>query len=384
MRRPPKIPRPTPVPRVRSRLVDRLRPADVPAFWDEVATRLPLVEDDGGAEVVVTFCWRDRDAEAVLLFANRLTDETSLADTLLERLAGSDLWHASFRMGRDWRASYSFLVQASGAEAPWLVGGHVALRAALDRGRADPRNPETCENRAGILQSVVALPGAPVQPWLASRPDVPAGTLTEAAGPDGRQVWCYRPAGVAGSAPLVVALDGEVWRRWLPTILDNLIADGEIPPVCAVLPSSGGRDARWEELGGAAGVEYVVDALVPWARDRLPVAPGRAVVAGQSLGGLTALRAALLHPDRVVAVSQSASLWQDDLLGLVPDAAGACLHLAHGRQEWVLVGPHERLAERLLAAGADIEATSYNGGHDYAWWRGALADGLRWALRASG
>ena len=95
------------MPRVRSGVIDALGAADVPAFWERV-DRLPLVEPGPADEAVVTFCWRDADAEQVLLFANRLIDETSLADTLLERKAGTDLWHASFRMGSDWRASYAF------------------------------------------------------------------------------------------------------------------------------------------------------------------------------------------------------------------------------------------------------------------------------------
>ena len=410
-RRPPKVPRPTPVPRTRSALIDRLAAEDVAMFWDRVADRLPLVEtlpgEAGSDEVIVTFCWRDDAAEQVLLFANRLTDETSLTDTLLERLPGTDLWHASFRMGRDWRASYSFLVHPAGGEAPWLVDGHVALRAALDHGRPDPRNPERCTNRAGQVQSVASMPDAPAQRWHVPRTDGAQGTVEATRRPDGREVWLYRPAGRSADAvglagagsdplPLLIALDGEVWVRWLPAILDNLIAAGEIPSTYAVLPASGGVAARWAELGtGGDGVAYLTDELIAWVAGRLPVDADRVVVAGQSLGGLTALRAALARPDMIsAAVSHSASLWQDDLSDLVK-AAGAArtagasgggerrarIHLAHGKQEWVLDGPHRDLAARLDAAGIESDVAHYNGGHDYACWRVALADGLRWALQ---
>ncbi|WP_244930937.1 alpha/beta fold hydrolase [Nocardioides sp. W7] len=389
LRRPPKVPRPEPVPRVRGATVERLRPDDVDAFWS--GKTLPLVEPDGPGTVVVTFCWRDPDAEQVLLFANRLTDETRLGDTLLERLPGTDLWHASYRMDSDWRASYSFLVQRTGEQAPWLAAGdQVALRAALDRGRPDPRNGATCRNRAGVLQSVVSLPDAPPQPWLLPRPDLARGAVTEHSGPDGRPTWLYEPPGVdpGQPLPLVVALDGEVWvgTQSLPTTLDNLLADGALGPVRAVLPSSGGRDARWAELGTDDGAGYVVDRLLPWVEQRRAV--DRVAVAGQSLGGLTALRVGLLHPERIEAVvSHSASLWQDDLGALVDgfaeraDRMGRAgelrVHLAHGRQEWVLAGPHQVLAERLRSAGVAVDAAEHNGGHDYAWWRGGIADGLR-------
>lgn len=379
------------MPRVRSALIDALTAGDVASFWRDCAGRLPLVEpSDTPGSRVVTFCWRDPEATAVLLFANRLTDETSLADTLLERLPGSDLWHASFRMGADWRASYSFLVQRPGEPAPWEVDGQVSLRAALDRGHPDPLNPETCRNRAGVLQSVVSLPSAPEQPWLAERAGVPRGRVEQLSGPDGRDVWIYDAPGLADdtAAPLLVVLDGEVWTssQSLPTILDNLVADDEVPPLRAVLQSSGGTDRRWAELGAGGGsTAYLVDTLLPWLADRRGVDRGRIVVAGQSLGGLTALRAGLARPDVFAAViSESASLWQDDLAAEVAGAAGAPvrIHLAHGSQEWVLTGPHAALADRLRAAGIEVSVAATNGGHDYAWWRGDLADGLRWALPA--
>lgn len=104
------------------------------------------------------------------------------------------------------------------------------------------------------------------------------------------------------------------------------------------------------------------------------------VAIGQSLGGLTALRLGLRHADRVGAViSQSASLWLDDLSGDLAALAGGSgpwVHLSHGRQEWVLAGPHVEFASALADAGVRVVAADYNGGHDYAWWRGAVADAL--------
>lgn len=384
---PPKVPRPTPVPRVRSALLDTLSAEDAATFWERTATALPLVEPaDDPDHVVVTFCWRDPNAEQVLLFANRLADETSLADTLLERIDGTDIWHASFLMGADWRASYCFLVQEPGQPAPWLAAeGQVALRAALDRGRRDPRNPRTCRNRAGVVQSVAEGPAAPAQPWLGERPDIARGSLTEHT-VDGRMLWLYDAPGTAPDEelPVVVVLDGEVWtqQQRLPDTLDNLVSDDEIPPVRALFVSSGGIAARWSELGAEGdGAAYVVRGLLPWLREHRSTPPAATVVVGQSLGGLTALRAGLTHPEEVAGVvSHSASLWADDLSGLLARGATPRVHLAHGSQEWVLAEPHADLADRLRAHGVPLDVSVHNGGHDYAWWRGGIADGLRWVL----
>lgn len=376
--RPATTARPDPLPRTRSEIIDRVTPLDIDMFWDQIATTLPLVEEVKDTdEVIVTFCWRDAEAEAVLLFANRLTDERRLEDTMLERKEGTDLWHASFKMAADWRASYSFLVKRPGEPAPWESEAQIELRAVLDHGQTDPRNPDTCVNRAGVRQSVVSLPHAPQQPWLALRPEVVPGNLTCEPGPDGRDVWLYDPAGadLHVDLPLLVVLDGEVWTQHhdLPVTLDNLIADGHLRHVRAVMPASGGRGKRWDEDGAA----YVVEQLIPWARERRAIGE-EVVVVGQSLGGVTALRAGLLYPDVVQGVaSQSASLWLDDLADALRPGLTTKVHLAHGTQEWVLDELHRDLVARLEECGVEVTSAEHNGGHDYAWWRGAIADGIR-------
>ncbi len=47
-----------------------------------------------------------------------------------------------------------------------------------------------------------------------------------------------------------------------------------------------------------------------------------------------------------------------------------------GRREWVLTEPHATCRDRLRRAGATVGLRTVNGGHDYAWWRGSIADGL--------
>lgn len=391
-RRPPKVPRPHPLRRGVSPTLTRVReqarhdPAAVAEFIAN--TRLPLVEPAGHPrERLVSFCWHDPEAEEVLLFANRLTDETRLEETLLSRLPGTDLWTLSVVMESDWRASYAFLVRRSGEPAPWLAeGDQVRIRAALDRGRRDPANPVTCRNRAGVQQSVVALPDADPQPHLVRRDAAPRGTAQTLPGHPRVTAWVSTPAPEA-QAPLVVVLDGEVWHDGphdLTATLDNLVAGQVLPPLRALFVSSGGRDQRWSELADD-GTTYLTDSLLPLAHERgwLADDPHQVAVIGQSLGGLTALRLGLRRPDLCGTVlSQSASLWLDELdveIGALADVLPR-IHLAHGRQEWVLAGPHERLVEKLRAAGVVVQAHEVNGGHDYAWWRGTVADALVWAL----
>ncbi|WP_194174300.1 enterochelin esterase domain-containing protein [Luteimicrobium xylanilyticum] len=411
-RTPPKLPRPAPAPVVRSGVVDALArrvaaagaAADptrsartVEDFWRTVAARTPLVEpaaDDARSPTAtghrtVTFLWRDAAAEQVLLFVNRLTDERDLDASLMERVPGTDVWHLSYRMEADWRASYAFVPRAPGERAPWLgADDQVAVRAALDQGVADPRNPRTTRNRSGVTQSVVELPAAPSQHWLERRAGTPRGSVTPCEAPGGRRAWVYAPALAGAPTPLLVVLDGDVWTgaQDLPTTLDNLTADGAVPPVHAVLLDAGDRERRWAELDERGGLDdYLAGPLLDWARATLPVTDRRedVVVVGQSLGALTALRALVRHPGRVgAALSQSASLWQESVLddAARADLRGTRAYLEVGRQEWVLQPRHAPFAALLGGAGADVALVEFNGGHDYACWRGGVADGLRHLL----
>lgn len=401
---PPKLPRPRAAPLAASPTVTALErdlarvggagttagETRLAAFWAGIGATAPLIEPVPGQrdERLVTFCWRDARAERVLLFANRVTDERNLAASYLRRVPATDLWHLTYRMASDWRASYSFLPQYD-VRPPWLDGDdQAAIRAALDRGLADPRNPATVRNRPGTVMSVVSLPDAPAQPWLARRASVPRGELTERRGPDDRRVWVYSPPGTDAITPVALVLDGEVWTssQSLATTMDNLIADRQVAPSHLVMLDSGGQQARWGELGEPGEIgDYLAHRLLDWARAEYPISPRRedVLLAGLSLGGLVALRTALEHPTRIGAVlSQSASLWSDDLLAplAAADVRGLRAYLEVGRQEWVLAPPNGRFAQLLAGSGAAVRFVEYNGGHDYACWRGGIADGLRHLL----
>ncbi|SCE20185.1 alpha/beta hydrolase, partial [Streptomyces sp. DfronAA-171] len=128
--------------------------------------------------------------------------------------------------------------------------------------------------------------------------------------------------------------------------------------------------------------------LIPWAAARLPLTtdPARTVIAGQSLGGLTAAWAALAAPHRFGNVlAQSGSFWWPngpDAEWLTRTIASAPrrpvrFRLSFGRQEWVALPAARRLRTALAEAGyEDAEYHEFNGGHDYLCWRTELAAGL--------
>jgi enterochelin esterase family protein len=423
--RPPRIPKYPPPEVVASPRVAALERAlaagdagALDGFWAEVArTGTPLVEPRDGepAHRTVTFLWRDRHGTGpgtreVVLLANKLTDPSVWDASTLLPLPGTDVWHRSFRLRSDWRATYQLAPEDDEhpGDGAAIAGPPSRWGAAAARAVPDPYNARTFPSRFGSApQSIAELPDAAPQPWVAPRPGVPAGTLSAHRLPSAilgneRDVWLYVPPAAApadaGPADVLILLDGEDWATRLPatTILDNLIAGGRIPPTVAVMASTIDNATRWRELAGHPPfLDFLTDELLPWTAARHPIstAPERTTLAGHSLGGLTALFAALHRPERFGRVlSQSASLWWpsetefDAGAGQLVDAFAAAgpsspppttrFHLEVGLQEWALLHRHRHLRDVLVAQGRPVSYAEYHGGHDALCWQGGLADGL--------
>ena len=411
--RPRKSPPPhvVPSPRIPARARDRAGGGDaiLERFWTEVAAEgTPLVERAAGASgrCIVTFLWRDRHGRdagtsGVVLMANKLTDPSVWRESNLERLAGTDVWHRSFEIGSDWRATYQLAVDDGYAPADDGAPVPPGPRRRWDRvsrlAGPDPLNTRTFPaKRGGPDTSVVELPAAPPQPWSRPHRDRPAGTVTthrvtSSALGNSRDVWMYLPPGGGAGGPCSVALllDGEDWvsRLDAATIFDNLIAAGAIPPTVAIMPHALDVPTRWREMtANDAFVAFVADELLPWAAARYPLTadPARTVVAGQSIGGLSAAHLALCAPHRIGAtLIQSASLWwapderEHWLARRFADAPQSVdVYLEVGLEEWTLLEDHRHLHRSLRAHGHPVTYREYNGGHDALCWRGGLADGL--------
>jgi len=198
-----------------------------------------------------------------------------------------------------------------------------------------------------------------------------------------------------------VAFDGSAYTHEIsaPALLDNLLADGRIPPFVAILPDSGTAEMRNRELAcHAPFAEFLVGELLPWARQKVHFTddPRWTFVAGSSYGGLASSYVALQHPEVFGNVlSQSGSYWwvpegapEDERLtrqyALAPRKP-LRFYMDVGALEtgnaMIEGGPDQRLSNRhlrdvLQAKGYPVHYTEYSGGHDYIWWQGTLADGL--------
>jgi enterochelin esterase family protein len=317
------------------------------------------------------------------------------------------VWSLTLDMPSDWRASYALAVMpAVTADEPppaaltaqrqrSLAAAAPGDRRAFERwfdalrfARPDPYAREQLDDEL----SVVSLPDAPAQPRFGAAA-VPTTTWHQPAGHgcDGRDITVHVPGRATPDGwPVVVLLDGREWLDLpLPPVIEDEIAAGRLPAFLSVMIPSLDVATRVADLTCNRGfVSYVLDDVLDEVARRWPITrdPRRVVIAGKSLGGLTALYAASTRPDRVAnAVIQSGSFWWPndqagaewltDQLRTTPPPAGA-VYLEVGTFEWVLLEPTRRLRDVLEQRHVELTYSEFAGGHDRACWRGSLLVGL--------
>ncbi|MFI0240519.1 alpha/beta hydrolase-fold protein [Streptomyces sp. NPDC016845] len=340
-------------------------------FWAGAAAPASVPSGDGGW--VTLFLWRG--SPAVVEFEN-WPDPVPLV-----RWGDTDCWYAEVPMPARLRVTYRFRT------------GELT--------HPDPFNPAG----TGGEQSIVATPDAPPQPhWpvvgaddVLPLPRTRIRWTSERLG--GRRTVRLHP--VAGGGPVVLLLDGDDWLHLHPAMaaFDAAAAAGEMPPATLVFVPAKDRAA---EFGCRPDLwEAVRDELLPLVVDsEVPAETDGLVVAGQSLGGLSAVYAALEYPDLVSRVAcQSGSFWwspsaadlPDPLAGQVGGAIAARLreHPAPpglriafdlGEHE-TRMRPHCELVESLVEeSGATVRVSRSASAHDRAGWRQALLTDVAWAL----
>lgn len=375
------------------------------AVLDGIPTTPVVTETDEPGLVDVTFLAEEPDDRVeVMVHVNGVTDahREDVEPAILRPIAGTALRHLTYRLPRTMVASYRLV---RGAPLPRDAGSTRAGWLAVHQaGRPDPHNPSGMHRPMGASSSVMELPGAQPHPaWSPARPAVPAGsvtcsTLPEGDLPRGRTVWTYQPAGGPADS-LLVLFDGDTWDALdVYGALDQL---GDRAPA-AVLVSSVDPDARSAQLPYPGQVASLLEQhVLPLAHEVLGRHPGpeQTILSGQSYGGLAAAGVAVTRPDLATsAVVQSGSFHfregqpaqrPGDVPGtLVHRLATGDGHGSHGdlaRTRLVVQAGSEEGSMSALAQvfcsvarsrGAAVRFTEHTGGHDYAWWRHGLLDGL--------
>jgi enterochelin esterase-like enzyme len=267
----------------------------------------------------------------------------------------------------------------------------------------DPMNPYMTPSGFGP-HSEVRMPGFVSSPYLTYRSDIQHGTLDTLHTygnvlpalrrylPFTRPVIVYTPAGydTADNLPSIYVQDGyeAVGYAMVPKILDNLIAEGRIPPVIAVfIPPA----ARSEEYLGSLRDRYIrqlADDLVPLIdrNYRTNRAPEKRGIMGISAGATISIAAALQRPDvfrNTAGQSTTITPWLVDLTRDRFDADSTMppmkIYFDCGRYDIIDVSPIFGTSDflKLNSMYSDL-LSSYrvphyfkvvNDGHEWASWR---------------
>ncbi len=358
-----------------------------------LAAGTPVLEDcpEEPDQQIATFLHYDQEAEDVLLFINRITDEKNLYDALMQPIKQTHFRSISYQMKKDWLASYCFIPTYPGQQHPWQeANDRDQLQTALSLGYADDFNPRQCLNGLGNMLSVVELEQAPAQDYL---PQGGQPRLESAPGwqlGPGQQLLSLIEVGTpAAEDPTLLVFDGELWEfMGLPAMLRAAFLASKINALHLVLLDSITLRHQLQQLAGTGLFSaYLADDLLPWLRKRgLASCSEKVILCGQSLGASLSLLFALERPEACGAViSQSAWLCYPGLRERLDflKRSGQLWRLGHlgfeievGLQERLLEPLHWQLVQELKQSPASLNYRVFNGGHDYACWRGTIVPAL--------
>ncbi|MFD7710211.1 alpha/beta hydrolase-fold protein [Streptomyces sp. NPDC059786] len=376
-------------------------------FWRELADEgAPLVEPVPGApeERLVTVVWReDRPVSGVYVMANRVTDKQHARRGMMRRLDDTSLWYVSLRLPLGLRCAYR--VHPFGPDDPHLTAD--GPRAGSARGLPDDRTDPFNRHATGPFGSMIELSGAPsLAEWLTGPRTT--GGRTDAFGFTAADGTAYRvrrfvPAtgGPDTELGLLVVFDGERWfdRYGITGAVTAAVEAGRMPPTAVVGIEAGATpEERMRQLGASPRfIDTLADEILPTVTKALPrwAGTGRTVLSGQSLGGLTALAAALRRPEAFGTVlAHSASTWWRPGMTARPRviAPGAdtwlyeqataaqvgdvTIRMDVGSNEGGMVDDLRALHSLMAARGFDVSLHVYTGGHDHCCWAAALMAGL--------
>lgn len=288
------------------------------------------------------------------------------------------------------------------ATARWEAGSAVRWHFEVDGARVGGGQTETY----------------PIHPDSRARPDAPQGRLVARA-PWRSQIFAgtvrnwsiYLPAEAVGPAAVMVFQDGvHHYQDFVPTVFDNLIAEGAMPPTVGIFLDPGifadstasNRSFEYDTLSDQY-VRFLIEEILPEvARERSlrEDAVGRAIC-GISSGGICAFTAAWQRPDQFHKVLSHVGSFTNIACGptqrdgghnypalirrLPPKPIRVALQdgendLNVAAGNWWLA--NLQMESALRFAGYDYTFTAGRGFHSLAHGRAIFPDSLRWLWRA--
>lgn len=301
--------------------------AALDTFWHHVVTHgAPLIEPDKEKPDIslVTFLWRGSE-ETQSVVVQITVDRSGQDQHNMDRLQNTNLWYATFRLRNDYRGAYKFIVNES-SDREESSEKHDPLN---PQTFVEPKDKERPDHSEDDIDSVVRLSAVPAQTWVSPRHEITKGNVKKHLVQsrileNERRIWVYTPPQYNASGDpygLLIILDGRFFNFAIrvPMILDNLLADEQIPPLVTVMvdnPGTTWQEAmmiREKELSCYPPFsEFLLQEMVPWLRQNYHIKtdPMQTLLVGGSIGGLASAFTALLHPDAFGnVISLSGSFW---------------------------------------------------------------------------
>ena len=385
----------------------RLENLNEEAFWrllEEQGT--PIITEIPGDEnhAEVTFVWHgDANTQNVVLFGTLWMDPEK---NQLQRVPNTNIWYKTEILERDLRGVY-FLSPNASFKKPYELDRSESFNL-MKSWQSDPLNPKKYTlSSLRLTFSELELPNAAPQPWVTPQADISAGKIvmhqfSSSCLDNHRTLWIYLPPEYSYALiySLLILFDGEAYTQIVPTptILDNMIAAKVIPPLVAVFIDNPSSEKRSIELPcNSHFAQFLAEELLPWLHDRYSITndPNETIIAGSSYGGLAAAFAAFSYPNIFGKVlCQSAAFWWKPenwaefewLTKQYAESPKANLqfYLDVGKHETIdwwghpsVLQSNRNFRDTLLEKGYKMTYCEFNGGHEYIWWRGTLADGIR-------
>jgi enterochelin esterase-like enzyme len=399
-------PKPTESPTIQT-LIQKVASKDLNAaegFWGRVqVSSSPFVESMPSKQdySLVTFLWHgDKNTHNVVVISPLAL--VNFAGAEMKQIPETDVWYLSYVMRNDAQMVYRF--SPNDTLVPFEAEPNFYARMA--NFRRDPLNTKTFDYGNNILASVLELPDAPSEKWTHVRGDIPHGTLksskvSSAILKNDLAVWLYTPPNFVANNnyPLLVVMDGDSYTSLVPvpTILDNLIYEGKIPPAVALFIGNSSPQARDNELNCAdVWGDFLAKEVIPWVASAMNVRVKTkgVVIAGSSMGGLAAACAAYQHPETFGKVlAQSGSFYRAQSDGEPEWLARQFVqskqlpldfYLEVGLLETSSIPSRDpsmltssrHLRDVLLAKGYRVDYHEHFSGHEHLAWRATFGEGL--------
>jgi len=254
-------------------------------------------------------------------------------------------------------------------------------------------------------------------PDSVARPGVPKGKLTampkwssQVFEGTTRDWWVYVPAQSKPEAPAAVMVfqDGGGYRDFVPTVLDNLIASGEMPVTVGIFLNpgtfEGGRSNRSFEYDTLSDqyARFLLEEILPEVEKttKLRHDPAGRAIAGISSGGICAWTVAWERPEEFGKVLS----WVGSFTNIASGKSGregghnyeamirktpkkpirvflqdGSHDLDNANGNWPLA--NQQMAKSLAFAGYDFRFVFGEGFHSNRHGRAILPDSLRWLWR---